>query len=78
MRISLPWMFSGSTNVTVSPSTLPSFNSASRFWSSRSDVGFAGHVRAVLLEREGVFLQAALRVELGFPSAGDIRRQSRE
>ena len=30
MRSSLPWMFSGSKNDTVSPSALPSFSSASR------------------------------------------------
>src|SRR6185295_13834183 len=35
--------------------------------------GLAGDVCAVLLEREGVFLQTALRLELGFPSACDVR-----
>ena len=40
--------------------------------------GLAGDVCAVLLEREGVLLQAALRVELGLPSTSDIRRESRE
>jgi hypothetical protein len=36
---------------------------------------FAGRaaVGAVLFEVEGVFLQAALRLELGLPGAGDIR-----
>ena len=39
-------------------------------------IGFACDTRAALLEREGVFLQAALRVEFGSPSPGDIRRQN--
>src|SRR6185503_7141802 len=34
--MSLSWIFNASTKVTVSPSTLPSFNSASRFSPSRS------------------------------------------
>jgi hypothetical protein len=54
---------------------LPSFNSASRFLAVAIHVGFARYTRAVLLKREGIFLQTALGVELGFPRAGDIRRQ---
>src|SRR5207253_3638858 len=42
------------------------------------NVGFAGHICAVLFQREGVFLQPSLGVELGFPCAGDIRPGSRE
>ena len=41
------------------------------------DIDFAGHFRTVLLEREGVFLQSALRFEFGLPSAGDIGCVSR-
>ena len=39
------------------------------------NVSFACDARAVLFEREPVLLQSALRVEFGFPRAGDIRRQ---
>ena len=39
-------------------------------------VGFPGQLRAVLLEREGVFLVADLRVEFGFPCAGDVGGES--
>src|SRR6185369_10019885 len=40
--------------------------------STRGHARRAGDSGAVLLEREGVFLQADLRVEIGFPCAGDI------
>jgi hypothetical protein len=41
-------------------------------------VGFASDARAVLLERERVFLQTTLGVELGFPCSGDVRSKRGE
>ena len=48
------------------------------FFAVAFNVGFARDARAILLERECVFLQTALCVELGFPGAGDIRCQGGE
>ena len=40
--------------------------------------GFPRQVRAVLLEGEGVFLQADLRIGFGFPCAGNIGCENRD
>ena len=74
MRTSLPWKLSSSTKLNVSPVILPSFNSASRFWSPTSDAGLAGQLFAVGLKGEQVLLHADLGVELRAPLAGDVRR----